>query len=106
MNYSKYISILFFSIVFSSAIEIIDNHQENNNFEKALELTLSHYESNKEDVEVLWRLARGYFDLADQTSDKVIKKDNIDKGLPYAKLSLDIDSSSAKAEAKFSNPPM
>ena len=84
-------------MVFSSAIETIDNHQENNNFEKALELTLSHYQSNKEDIEVLWRLARGYFDLADQTSDEVIKKDNIDKGLPYAKLALNLAPSSSKA---------
>ena len=97
MNYFKYISILFFSIVFCSVIETIDGYQENNDFEKALELTVSHHESNKEDVEILWRLARGYFDLADQTSDESVKKNNIDKGLPYAKLALDIDPSSAKA---------
>ena len=78
MNYFKYVLVLFFSIVFSSVIESIDRHQENNDFQKALELTLSHYESNKEDVEILWRLARGYFDLADQTSDEEIKKMNID----------------------------
>ena len=97
MNYFRYISILFFSIAFCSVVETIDSHQENNDFQKALELTLSHYDSNKEDVEILWRLARGYFDLADQTSDKTIKKSNIDKGLPYAKLALDIAPLSAKA---------
>tara|TARA_Y100001970_G_C14248009_1_gene869678 strand:- start:2711 stop:3442 length:732 start_codon:yes stop_codon:yes gene_type:complete len=97
MNYFKYVLVLFFSIVFSSVIESIDSHQENNDFQKALELTLSHYESNKEDVEILWRLARGYFDLADQTSDEEIKKMNIDRGLPYAKLALDINPLSAKA---------
>lgn len=97
MNYYIYTSIVFFSIAFCSVIETIDTYQENNNFEKAIESTLSQYEANKGDVEILWRLARGYFDLADQTSDEVIKKNNIDKGLPYAKLALNIDSLSAKA---------
>ena len=48
MNYFRYISILFFSIAFCSVAETIDSHQENNDFQKALELTLSHYDSNKE----------------------------------------------------------
>lgn len=97
MNYFKYLLVLLSSIVFSSVIESIDNYQEDSNFDKALEVSLDYYTSNKDDVEILWRLARGYFDLADQTSDELVKKENIDKGLPYAKLALDINPSSAKA---------
>tara|TARA_Y100000814_G_C12064879_1_gene310875 strand:- start:205 stop:429 length:225 start_codon:yes stop_codon:yes gene_type:complete len=74
MNYFKYLLVLLSSIVFSSVIESIDNYQEDNNFDKALEVSLDYYTSNKGDVEILWRLARGYFDLADQTSDELVKK--------------------------------
>jgi len=97
MSYFKYVLVLFVSFLFSSVIESVDNYHEDNNFKKALEVSLDYYTSNKEDVEILWRIARGYFDLADQTTDKKNKKENIDKGLPYAKLALDINPASAKA---------
>ena len=45
--------------------KMIDDNQENNNFEVALELSLEFHKNNKDDVEILWRLSRGYFDLSD-----------------------------------------
>ena len=86
--------------LFSSSEDVyrmIDDNQENNNFEVALELSLEFYKNNKDDVEILWRLARGYFDLSDQTSDQELQIEYINEGLPFAKKALDINSNSAKS---------
>ena len=92
-KYLKFSISIFLSVIYCLEAEFynqIDNYQENNNFKKALQLTIDQYEFeyNKEEVEILWRLARGYFDLADQTSNEEEKKIYIDQGLPYAKKAL------------------
>ena len=102
---NKYLNFCFcilFSIIYcleSEYYKKIDNYQENNDFEKALQLTIKQYEFkyNKEEVEILWRLARGYFDLADQTINEEEKKKYINLGLPYARKALDLFPSSSKA---------
>jgi len=45
----------------------IDQLQEESKFQEALKLCEDNYNDN--DVELLWRLARAYFDIADQTSN-------------------------------------
>ena len=101
INCKKYllISFLLGTILFSmnnDIIKKIDDYQEDSNFEKALELCFSEYQNDKS-VDILWRLARSYFDLADQTSNTDIKKENINKGLPHAKKALEINPLSAKS---------
>ena len=73
----------------------IDQLQEESKFQEALKLCEDNYNDN--DVDLLWRLARAYFDIADQTSNIDIKKNNIDKALPYSKRALEIDPNSARA---------
>ena len=69
--------IIFFNcFLFSSNQDIykmIDDNQENNNFEIALELSLEFHKNNEYDIEILWRLARGYFDLSDQTLNQELQ---------------------------------
>ena len=90
----NYLIILFFTFAFSD-YSAIDKLQEESKFEEALILCEKNY--NSEDVEILWRIARSYFDIADQTSNEEIQKINIDKALPYSRAALDLDPSSAKA---------
>ena len=73
----------------------IDQLQEESKFQEALKLCEDNYNDN--DVELLWRFARAYFDIADQTSNVDIKKNNIDKALPHSKRALEIDPNSARA---------
>jgi len=89
--------LIFLSLLFSdnNYNREIDELQENSNFKEALELCEKHNDPN--DIEILWRLARSHFDIADQTSNVDIQKQNIDKALPYAKKALELDSLSAKA---------
>ena len=98
-NYFAYnLSILIsLSLLFSDSTinKEIDELQENSNFKEALELCKEHYNPN--DVKILWRVARSYFDIADQSSDIEIQKKNIDLALPHAKKALEIDPLLAKA---------
>ena len=98
--FTTYFIIFISTILFASSdsiYKIIDEKQQNNNFEIAFELSLELYKKNKNDSEILWRLARAYFDLSDQTSDEKLQKEYIDKGLPFAKKALDIAPNSAKS---------
>ena len=90
----KFLIFILTSILLSSYSQI-DQLQENSNFKEALKLCESNYNAN--DVEILWRMARSYFDIADQTSDIDIQKENVDRALPYAKKALELDALSAKA---------
>ena len=104
MKITNFIYLLFISsIIFSldnESLKQIDDFQENSKFEEALELSLEYYLSDETrggDVEILWRLARSYFDIADQSSDIEIQKKNIDLALPHAQEALEIAPSLAKA---------
>ena len=93
---------LVISFIFCLETEVykqIDDFQDSNNFQEALQLTIRQYEIeiNKQDLGILWRLARGYFDLADQTNNKDEKIKYIDQGLPYAKKALNLSPNSSKA---------
>ena len=101
IKYSIYL-LLISSILFS--LNEIDELQENSQFEEALSLSLDIYTKDNTirgnkypEEEILWRLARSYFDIADQSSDIEIQKININLALPYAKKALEIAPSLAKA---------
>ena len=95
--YSRYIVLVVVFISISFSYYEIDDLHEQSNFKEALQICIIQHESNPNDVEILWRLARSYFDIADQTSDIEIQKQNIDKALPYAKKALELDPYSAKS---------
>ena len=99
-----YYTILIISLGFSnvnSLLNQIDVLHDQNKFQDALELSLETFKKYKEDSnnkdQILWRLARSYFDIADQSSDIEIRKKNIDSALPYAKEALEISPLSSKA---------
>jgi tetratricopeptide (TPR) repeat protein len=49
------------------------------------------------DPEILWRIARGYFDFADQDPDnEEVQKANIYPGFEYAKRTVELDNTNAK----------
>ena len=79
----------------------VDDLHENSKFEEALDLSLEFYDmydqGKNTDEEILWRIARSYFDIADQSSVIEIRKANIDLALPYAQKALEIAPSLAKA---------
>ncbi len=86
-----------FSFSYYGVYKEIDELHEQSKFKEVLAMCITHYESNPNDVQILWRLSRSYFDIADQTSDTKIQKENIDKALPYATKALELDKFSAKA---------
>ena len=90
-----FLRVLLISSFLFSINSKIDQLQEESKFQEALKLCEDNYNDN--DVEFLWRFARAYFDIADQTSNVDVKKDNIDKALPHSKRALEIDPNSAKA---------
>ncbi len=96
--------LLISSIIFSlddDLLKQIDDLHEESKFEEALDLSLEFYnmydKGDNPDKEILWRLARSYFDIADQSSDIEIRKANIDLALPYAQKALKIAPLLAKA---------
>ena len=98
----KFTFIFMFSIIFSSNTDLykkVDKLQEKNRFDEALNLAVENFqkEENQSDFELAWRIARGYFDLADQTDDIDIKKENINNALPYSLNALSLNPNSSKA---------
>ena len=91
------LALTFFSFIFSGVYDDIDALQEKSKFKEALKLCQNYYEENNNDVEILWRLSRSYFDISDQTPDSKVQKENIDYALPYAKKALELDPYSAKS---------
>ena len=103
MNKRIHILILF-SLVFSlNHIDLnkIDLLQEQNQFPEALALSNQLYNKYQTEdfpkVEILWRIARSYFDIADQSTDLKIQKKNIDHAFPFVKEALEIAPESSKA---------
>ena len=97
----KFTFIFMFSIIFSSNADLykkVDKLQEKNRFDDALNLAIENFqkEENQSDFELAWRIARGYFDLADQTDDIDIKKENINNALPYSLNALSLNPNSSK----------
>ncbi len=57
---------------------------------------------DKDNPDILWRIARGYFDFADQDeSNEQLQKDNIYPGFEYAKRCVEVDPNSAKGHQYY-----
>ena len=73
-------------------ISKIDQLDEAKDFDAALKLMTENEDNYKEDVDFLWRMARGYFAIGDQNQDnEQIQKDNYYPGLEKAKKALEIN---------------
>ena len=66
-------------------------------YQKELKTLEDLVKNNPGDVEVLWRLARSHFDIADQTEDEAVHKAHFYPGFEAAKTALKLDPNSAKA---------
>jgi len=60
-------------------------------FKEALEFLKEEHEKNPTDIEIWWRLARAYFDVAEQETDHENKKENLKKGLEVIEAALVAD---------------
>ena len=101
-KYLFYILIIYLPFLYgNNCYDKIDSLHDNSNFTNALNESLNCYEEDTTDVEILWRVARSYFDIADQSSDALVQKENIDFAMPYAEKALAINPLSAKANHYF-----
>ncbi len=98
---NKSILVIFFLIFCYGAPQSIltesDQLNKDGNYETDLLNLTNKLESFPQDVEVLWRLARAHFEIADQTEDEEIDKKYLYPGFKYAKMALGINSNSARA---------
>ena len=95
-----YIIILLLNYILSNPIDFIDNsdvldikgeyQQELLELNKAIKQYPDH-------LDILWRLARVHFEIADQTENKEIQKKHFYPGLESAKKALKLNPNSAKA---------
>jgi hypothetical protein len=48
----------------TAKLDEIDSLHEGKQYKQVFELVSALYDTNKDNIEVLWRLARGYYDLS------------------------------------------
>ncbi|RKY47625.1 MAG: hypothetical protein DRP88_04050 [Candidatus Neomarinimicrobiota bacterium] len=92
------ISIFIASIVFLAAgsiqdiIKKADSLREEKKYQEVLEVLKESEKIDPENSELLWRLARAHFDLADQTpEDMKLQKEHLYPGFEYAKKCIELD---------------
>ncbi|MBO8130584.1 MAG: tetratricopeptide repeat protein [Candidatus Marinimicrobia bacterium] len=65
-------------------------------YQEELKILKKAHDSYKDSPEILWRLARAHFNIADQNSDDLdLQKENLYPGFEYAKKCIEIDKNSA-----------
>lgn len=96
------ISIFIASIVFLAAgsiqdiIKKADSLREEKKYQEVLEVLEEAEKIDPENSELLWRLARAHFDLADQNpEDMKLQKEHLYPGFEYAKKCIELDPNSA-----------
>jgi len=75
----------------SNAVTQADAAQAANNFTEVISILEKAVQSNSDNVEILWRLARAYYQLSQESDDKAKQKELLDKGLEYAKQAAKAD---------------
>lgn len=60
-------------------------------FKKEHEVLSNLHKEHPQDIEVLWRLCRSFFSLAEDVADKEQKKDLINKGLELSRKGLELN---------------
>tara|TARA_B100000212_G_scaffold172661_1_gene129809 strand:+ start:3995 stop:4732 length:738 start_codon:yes stop_codon:yes gene_type:complete len=102
---NKIIYIFVISFIFSSNTDIIKIVDQLNYFGQydeelyELEKAIQIYPDN---IELLWRLSRAHFEIADQSNSKEIHRKHFYPALNYARSALDLNSNSAIANHWYS----
>ena len=96
INKNNYLlNFLFFSIILSINFTKIDSYSDNQEYNKEFEAIQLLY--NKSNAESTWRLARAYFNKAEQEINIEKKHSLFYKAYDYSKQALKLDSSIARA---------
>lgn len=92
--------IIFISLIFcapTSVLEEADQLNTDGKYEMELAHLSSGLESYSDAVEILWRVARAHFDIADQTKDEEVHKIHFYPGFDAANKALELNPNSARA---------
>jgi len=97
-----------FSISYAQSVKVtalIDQAEalhDANDFDGTMAKLREAEKLEKNDPEVVWRIARAYFDFADQDpEDEELQKENIYPGFEYAKRCIEISPNSAKGHQYY-----
>ncbi|MBL7177701.1 MAG: hypothetical protein ISS66_17915, partial [Desulfobacteraceae bacterium] len=82
---------------FTALIQKSETLHDQKKYNETFEVLKEAEKLNPEDPELLWRLARAHFDIADQSDDEAVHKEHFYPGLDYAKRAVKLDPNSAKA---------
>tara|TARA_S200000501_G_C20613342_1_gene651301 strand:- start:17 stop:754 length:738 start_codon:yes stop_codon:yes gene_type:complete len=102
---NKILYIIFISFIFTAntdIIKLVDQLNYVGQYDKELyelEKAIQVYPDN---IELLWRLSRAHFEIADQSKSKEIHRKHFYPALNYATAALDINSNSAIANHWYS----
>ena len=102
ISISSLCKIVIFSIIFCYAApqNVLQKSDQSNKvgsyIEDLAQLT-NDLKDFPDEVEILWRLARAHFEIADQTDNEEIHKEHFYPGIKYAKMALNINSRSPRA---------
>ena len=102
---NKILYIIFISFIFTTntdIIKLVDQLNYVGQYDKELyelEKAIQVYPDN---IELLWRLSRAHFEIADQSKSKEIHRKHFYPALNYATAALDINSNSAIANHWYS----
>ena len=94
------LSYVFFGIILCSPLELIkkiDQLDSNSKYDQELielDKAINSYPNN---IDLLWRLSRVHFEIADQSDKEEVHRKHFYPGLDYAKQALKINQNSAKA---------
>jgi len=96
ININPYLIIcLFFSVNLSIDFKTIDSHEENHEYD--MEFKKIQMIPNEKDPELLWRMARAYFNQAEKQYNQEEKNNFFYSAYNYSKQALNLDSNLAKA---------
>ena len=90
----SFLYIFILSVLLSSDFNMVDLYSQNEDYDMEFKTIKSF--TNQTDSEFLWRIARAYFNQAEQENDQQKKNELFYKSYDYSKQALDLDPNSAK----------
>tara|TARA_B100001250_G_scaffold410765_1_gene437886 strand:- start:632 stop:1360 length:729 start_codon:yes stop_codon:yes gene_type:complete len=94
---NKIIIIFLISISIAREYRDIDNLINKSQYDLALKKAISHHIVDPDDPDIHWQLARCYFEVLDQSSDKNVRKENAYKGIEFAKSAIRMNPKESQA---------
>ena len=90
----SFLYIFILSVLLSSDFNMVDLYSQNEDYDMEFKTIKSF--TNQTDSEFLWRIARAYFNQAEQENDQQKKNKLFYQSYAYSKQALDLDPNSAK----------